>query len=237
VGPGRAPRGLLFDLGNTLLAEGGVDSRAGNARMLALASSNPRGASVDDLCAYAARLDADLQPRRQASLIELPWASFTRLLYARFEIRFEATLAELEIEFWRAAMQMRPEPNVAAALDQVAARGLPMGVVSNSSFSGRALQDELERHGLAGHLAFVIASADYGVRKPHPRLFEAAAGRLGLEPRDVWFIGDSLANDMVGAAAPGMGRIWYNPDGQAGDGTAIEAEIRDWLELTGLLPD
>jgi putative hydrolase of the HAD superfamily len=220
IGQRREPKGLLLDLGNTLLAEVGFDRLAGNARLLELASNNPRRATADDLQAHAARLDEDVQPRRQASMIEFPWTSFTRLIQAEFELRFEAGLPELELEFWRAAMRMRPERNVAAALDGAATRGLPMGVVSNSSFSAGALRDELDRHGLGGRFAFVMASADYGMRKPHPRLFEAAAARLGLEARDVWFVGDSLANDMAVAgsarAAAGV-RVWTPPGGRRVD--------------------
>ena len=64
------PHGILFDLGNTLLREDRFDVEAGTDRVLSFAN-NPRGLSVQEVCALAAELDADLQDRREASLIEL----------------------------------------------------------------------------------------------------------------------------------------------------------------------
>jgi FMN phosphatase YigB (HAD superfamily) len=56
-----------------------------------------------------------------------------------------------------------------------------------------------------------MSSADYGFQKPHPAIFDAAAARLGLHPREVWFTGDDYHNDVKGARGAGMNVIWYNP--------------------------
>jgi len=72
---------------------------------------------------------------------------------------------------------------------------------------------ELEKYGLAEHLAFVMVSAEYAVRKPNTLLFETAAARLGIKPENIWFIGDRLDTDVAGARAAGMTPIWFNPTG------------------------
>ena len=232
----REPRAILFDLGGTLLEQVAFDPRAGQVRLFELALANPRGASLEMLHEAAEALAADLNERRDASWIELPARAVTRLIYERFGIVFEQSAQQLELEFMRAAAQMRPESHVFRALDSVEERGVHVAVLSNTAFSGIALEDELERHGFAGRFRFVMASADYGFRKPHPELFVTAAGRLGLAPEDIWYIGDSLAFDMAGARSAGLRSVWYNRTDQAEDGTPFDAQIRDWRELAELLP-
>src|SRR5262249_23535118 len=63
--------------------------------------------------------------------------------------------AEVELRFWQAAVVMAPLPGVEAMLDRLAARGLPLGVISNSTWSGSVLESVLAEHGLARHLRFV----------------------------------------------------------------------------------
>ncbi len=228
------PRGVLLDLGNTLLRELGFDPEAGTRRLLALAKHNPRDVSAEQLRTHAERIVEAMQGRRFESQIEFPASATTRLIYDSAGI--ELACEDPDLEFWRASMRMEPEPHVATVLDDLARRRLPLGVVSNSAFAGNVLCDELERHGLLDRFRFVMASCDYGFRKPHPLLFEAAAARLGLDPRDVWFIGDSLTFDVGGARSVGMTAIWYNTRGLAAEGPEAHAEIRDWREFGDLLP-
>ena len=76
-----------------------------------------------------------------------------------------------------------------------------MAVVSNSSFGEPVIRYELEKHGLTEHLAFVLVSSDYSVRKPNGLLFDTAAARLGVSPQHIWFVGDRLDTDVTGAKA------------------------------------
>ena len=169
------PRGVLLDLGNTLLRELGFDPEAGTRRLLALAKHNPRDVSAEQLRTHAERIVEAMQGPRFESQIEFPASATTRLIYDSAGI--ELACEDPDLEFWRASMRMEPEPHVATVLDDLARRRLPLGVVSNSAFAGNVLCDELERHGLLDRFRFVMASCDYGFRKPHPLLFEAAAAR------------------------------------------------------------
>ncbi len=107
-------------------------------------------------------------------------------------------------------------PGVHDALLEFRQRRVPMGVVSNSSFGQRIIRHELTKHGLADGLAVIAVSAEYAVRKPNPLLFEAAAGLLGVSPAHVWFMGDQLDTDVVGARAAGMTPFLYVPRPPAG---------------------
>jgi HAD-hyrolase-like len=54
--------------------------------------------------------------------------------------------------------------------------------------------------------------------KPNPLIFEAAAGLLGIDVADTWFVGDRLDTDIAGARSAGMTAVWYgstDPDEQS----------------------
>jgi putative hydrolase of the HAD superfamily len=227
--PLRAPRGLLFDYGGTLVEEVAVNLAAGTALMLERAAYRRPDVSLDAVLARADRVSTEVSGRRDQFGIETPWTSLNRLVHDFFGTRFNASPPELELAFWDATVTTRPMPGVRAALHELHRLGMPMGVVSNSSFSQHVLRHELEKHGLADHFAVEVASADYVVRKPNPMLFETEAALLGVGPADVWFVGDSYDHDVVGARAAGMTSVWFAPAG--GDTRDADMVVRDWDDL------
>ena len=57
----------------------------------------------------------------------------------------------------------------------------------------------------------IVVSAEYAVRKPNPLVFETAAALLGVPCADVWFVGDQVDTDIVGARAAGMTPVLFSP--------------------------
>jgi FMN phosphatase YigB (HAD superfamily) len=49
-----------------------------------------------------------------------------------------------------------------------------------------------------------------GAYKPRPEMFEAGLELLGMKRSEVLHIGDSFANDVVGAAGVGIPFAWLN---------------------------
>jgi HAD superfamily hydrolase (TIGR01509 family) len=226
------PRAVLFDLGGTLLREVGFDPATYADALAGVAAGRVRPL-VEELV-------REFRGPSKDGPVEVRMASCLRHLNDRLGIPLGPSAAEAEEAFWRATSRMEPEPGVAGALEALGGRGLLLGVVSNSMFGGAVLRGELDRHGLGRHFGFVLSSADYGLRKPHPSLFRTALARLGLPAGDVWFVGDSFPNDVLGAAGVGMVPLWYNPDGLApppdeGGGGAPAREFRRWDELPGWL--
>lgn len=56
----------------------------------------------------------------------------------------------------------------------------------------------------------IFVSGEVGVTKPGREIFDLAAGRMGLDKKEAYFVGDSLENDIVGAANAGWRTIWFN---------------------------
>lgn len=101
----------------------------------------------------------------------------------------------------------------AALLAELAAR-YPLGLVSNFDHAATARR-VLSEHGVAACFSSVRISEEFGRRKPHPAIFHAALGDLGVDARDAVFIGDSLGDDVVGARSAGLAVVWVNAKGDA----------------------
>lgn len=56
----------------------------------------------------------------------------------------------------------------------------------------------------------IIVSGDYGINKPDVRIFEIMQEKLQLPNDSLYYIGDSLENDIVGANNAGWKSIWIN---------------------------
>lgn len=80
--------------------------------------------------------------------------------------------------------------------------GYPLGVVSNGQ---RVFSEvELRMFGLAPFFQAVVFSSDVGCKKPDERIFRVALRRIGVEPGEAFFIGDSMTNDILPARRLGM---------------------------------
>lgn len=93
------------------------------------------------------------------------------------------------------------------ALEALGAR-LPLAALTN----GNA---DLDRIGIAGRFAVVVAARDFGLAKPHPAIFAHTVARLGLAPEAVLHVGDDPWLDVAGAARAGLRSCWLNREGQA----------------------
>jgi putative hydrolase of the HAD superfamily len=69
---------------------------------------------------------------------------------------------------------------------------------------------DIERVGLAPYFRAAISAREFGVGKPDPRIFHAAAGAVDLRPEDVLHVGDDATLDALGALNAGMQAAWLN---------------------------
>lgn len=228
------PQAILFDFVNTLACNLRFDPLVGNARLLEYAVDR-KGIQPEDVMAEVSRLESELPPT-ETWAVEFTNHQFNRLLFDRLGISFRVSMDVLELEFWKACVEFVPEPGISEVLSALSAHGMKMGVVSNHPGSGAVLSWELQRHGLLKHFEFVISSADYGIRKPHRVIFTSAVSRLGLKPSEVWYVGDTLERDILGANQSQMPAIWYNRrQHEPNDIARPEAEVRSWAEFTVLV--
>lgn len=110
-----------------------------------------------------------------------------------------------------------------------------LALVSNFDYSP-TVRHVLKRDGLHDYFETIIVSADMGLRKPHPELFLEPCRKMGLLPRDVLFVGDSLRLDVTGANGVGMDVVWLNLDGETpGPNQNPDFTLPAFSSLAGLL--
>jgi putative hydrolase of the HAD superfamily len=111
-------------------------------------------------------------------------------------------LAHAEM-LWRKA-----DESTALTLRELKARGLRLGVVSNSD--GR-IESALEQAGISSYFDFFIDSFLVGVEKPDPKIFHIATTRAGVAPAEAAYVGDLYSVDVVGARGAGLLPVLYDP--------------------------
>ena len=84
----------------------------------------------------------------------------------------------------------------------------------------------------------IIVSGDLGINKPDKRIFEVMQEKLQLGVESLYYIGDSLENDIVGANNAGWKSIWinrYNKEYRLG--TEIYKEVQNNYELFEIIKE
>lgn len=132
------------------------------------------------------------------------------------------------MEAWGLAKSRRTlRPGVRDLFDHCAADGIPVVVVSNT-VSGTGVRANLQAHGLLDQVRAVLASDEFGVRKPHPSIAAAGLAIAQSDPTRTWFLGDKPQNDAEAARAAGIThRVLVR--GGASDDAALQAALDSGL--------
>jgi putative hydrolase of the HAD superfamily len=228
------PHAVLFDLWGTLISSAGFDPSRGHAAVLEI-SYNPRHATLEHVMELGNQVVTSLEAREDLCALEFTQTALLRIIGDSLGITYPRGLEETEWVFWQAAMEVSLIGGVRELLSLLAAQGMPMGVISNSSFLSATLMKELARKGVLTRFAFVISSADYGVRKPDPIIFQVALRRLGLPAEQVWFAGDTTSYDIEGAGGAGLFPVAFNPRTPIPAHVGEHAVITRWEQLPALM--
>jgi putative hydrolase of the HAD superfamily len=115
----------------------------------------------------------------------------------------DPTLAEMAFEvFFAERQRVDLFEDALPALEFLAGR-FPLVALSN----GNA---DVQRVGIGRFFRASICAREFGVGKPDPRIFCAAAGAVEMRPQDVLHIGDDMMLDVLGALNAGMQAAWLN---------------------------
>ena len=107
----------------------------------------------------------------------------------------------------------RVEQGLREMLSGLIQRGLKLAVVSNTFVPGIVLDQHLREAGLLEFFAARIYSCDVRYRKPHPAIFRKALAALDVGVDQAIFVGDSLLADIKGASRLGMVTVLKDPLG------------------------
>jgi putative hydrolase of the HAD superfamily len=158
------------------------------------------------------------------------WVAFTERIVrgmggdadSAYECAVEMTRA------WEHADHFELYEDALPVLDDLRARGLKLGLVSNT---GRDLDAFVAHHRLQVDAA--LGSGAFGRTKPHPAIFRAVLERLEVEPQDAAMVGDSIEDDVDGARAAGIERAFLLDREERF--TDVENRLPDLLALPAAL--
>lgn len=238
------PKMILFDYGGTLLCEPEWDMLRGEKALFEHIVSNPHHYTPEELCSWEKEYFQSLQPVRDLGA-EPTEIQMLRLKYELHGIKLDISYEEAEFTFWDHTAPMTEKclyPNIRELLNYLHDSNIRTGVISNIGWTGSALQRRINTLLQDHHFEFILASSDYGLRKPDKRLFQVALEKAALNPEDVWFCGDTYDKDIEGAHAAGIYAVFYQ--GYA-DGSARRPlqnsinvpipVISDWNDFIGIL--
>lgn len=251
----RAPRALLCDVYGTLFisASGEVGSATaegpGRDRRFLTAFERASGitppddaapimerAYYDAIRASHARSRERGVPHPEVDII----AVWRRVLEALDEAGHEPAPVDVEtlaVAWETVANPVWPMPGAGRLIEQLRARGVPLGIVSNAQFYTPLI--------FAAHLggrpeeigfdpSLIVYSYREGRAKPDPALFHAALASLrerGIDSNDVLYVGNDMRNDVSAARAAGCMTALF-----AGDERSFRPRESD-PEIAPLRPD
>jgi HAD superfamily hydrolase (TIGR01493 family) len=215
----RAIRGVLFDMGDTLLGRG-------NGPAILREEARKLGSDVDD--ATARRIWREIQDKARTAdeiakgrdLSARAHRECWTALYSEADVVADglgAVLYEREIS----AEAWQPFPDTLPVVEALGAAGVPMVVVSDTGWDIRPV---LDRHGLLPFFAGLVLSYEHGAAKPAPQLFSAACALLGVEPDEALMVGDNALTDG-GAIESGL-RVYLLPPVQNTGPRGLDAVLR-----------
>ena len=221
-------RAVFFDVGNTLLyAHPSVPEVV---RQVLAEEGHIRDLSVIDEY-YEDRYREDDTFWRSDDETLGVWVGMYSLLCRQLGIDADAEqIARRVYDEFGCADRWRAYDDVRPAMERLSARGIRLGLISN--WDGR-LVGLVEGLGLSDLLDAVVSSADVGLHKPDPRIFELACERLGVAPSDAAHVGDHQYADIIGAEAVGMVPVLIDRHG--GENPGNERFVRSLDELEQVL--
>lgn len=209
-------RGVIFDVGDTLLTQeplvGSPSNRRGAADIAPLIRPFLTTELTDDQMAES--LGEALQEalvdayQRECALPDahrvfaevfdaLDWDPSAEVVDVLLPAYFQP---------WYQAMQALPQ--AARVLQLLREAGLRTAAIANVLYGEDLLLERLRTLGLAPHLDAVVFSTEIGWLKPHAAPYRAAAQRLGLSHQTLVMVGDDWQIDVRAAQRLGIRSIW-----------------------------
>ena len=171
---------------------------------------------------YAAMTAVDQELARiqvgSGGLTSAIWESSLRQIYRIKKLRAlglpDDRLPAVETDVFEASWA-RVVPGAVEALQAIAAREIPIAIVSNANGT---IESDLKAFnicqvgsGAGTCVVAVIDSTVVGVAKPDPAIFRLALEAAAVPPGRAIFIGDSVAIDVEGATRAGVRGLHFDP--------------------------
>lgn len=238
----QAPKMIIFDYGNTLIFEKELNFERAYAALYACISKNPLRISFDEFYRKGTLIFENIKNKALKHDIEIHTHNFYNAFFQSLDIEFDMPYTELESVFWEALAPCVPMPNIEKLLLHLDKNNIRSAVISNISFSKEALTNRIHTYIPENNFEFILASSEYGFRKPESILFEIALRKAKLKADEVWYCGDNKRADIIGSAAAGLTPILFSAEWECPYHNDYDARpqfafliIKNWEELIEFL--
>lgn len=209
----KIPKMILFDYGQTLIAEQKFDGIKGTEAVLKYATKNKYHLSAEQVQEKASEINKELgrfdPQKRHLVHIEVPNTMFTPYLYESQGIEISLSNEEIDTIFWNAAAPGEATEGMREFLEYLKNSGIRTAVISNIAYAATVVTERINRLLPENAFEFIITSSNYMFRKPDRRIYDLALEKAELAAEDVWYIGDQYECDIKGALHAGLFPVWY----------------------------
>ena len=226
---------VIFDAGRTLMNYKEINIRKGIEAYFPYIISNPHNYSIEEIEKQDDEIFGIFDLCRE-NRFEIPVKNKLRLLFDLLEIQLSISLDEVAKIEWEEDPVIEAVNHAAELLRWLIEKKIKTAVISNIDYSGTLLKEKLKEIFPENQFEFVIASSDYGVMKPNRYIFQAGIVKSGLEAKDIWYVGDKVAVDVLGSKAAGMTPVLYkNPRNTYQEIPENAIVVDDLMEIASLL--
>ena len=227
---------ILFDLGNTLIYfNGDEDQTAAVATLEMTRNLISQGYDLDDkqfpkafhtsMRSYFEKREKDCLELTSAYVLreQLMASGFSNPPTEHLHSALKAMYAVTE-SHWKLG------DDTIATLDRLKIAGYRLGIISNAA-DGGDVHRLVDAHKLRSYFEIILISAEVGIRKPHPLIFNLALDFFQVPPWRAVMVGDLPEIDVLGAQKVGITGVWItrwlHPDLDEGSRAGIkpDAEI------------
>jgi len=213
-------KGILFDLGDTILDFGVLDTkglfvrgaRLAYRRLQELNQPVPPFRAFHRMQLRAVRFHYFLSRvrRREFNSLKLLRRQCRKMGQ---DVTSEQLLELAWLYYWPLSRCATVEDGAREFLTELRDSGLKLALVSNTFVPGEVLDRHLEMLGLLELFPQRIYSCDVHYRKPDGRIFRLALERAGIQASEGMFVGDNLVADIRGARRAGLTAVLKDPSG------------------------
>lgn len=171
---------------------------------------------MDDLFAASRRRSDEVFGPSQRGEITMEEMYIYRIQKAFEDFQVSITDQEalqFQAEYAENQKRLQVSEKMREILDFCAAR-IPIGIMTN----GPSQHQWKKVNALEAQQWFpretIFVSGDLGAAKPDRRIFDWACSKMGQKPEEMYMVGDSYDNDVVGAMSAGWKAIWLNRRGR-----------------------
>ena len=207
------PKLILFDLGSTLVYFQGNWDRVITEAIEHLGQtviSLGYPVNHDELCAqYSTALRKYYIERDIDNIEYTTTALLNQVLNDQFQVNLSTDELELALDAFynHTGSHWKIDSEAIPTLEHLKQSGYHLGLISNASYA-RDVYNQLSSTGLISFFELILISAEVGLRKPHPAIFEKALEHFNVMPSQAMMVGDTLNADIIGSRRVGIQNVW-----------------------------